>query len=167
MYTSVLLVALSSGFACGELIPSRSLWLNDYSLALERGLAQARPLAVFFGTGDTGWGKINKEGSLSKEGELLLQSHYVCLYVDMSKKPGQELAQAFAISHAVGLVISDQSGKLQAFCHSGDLKSADLDRYLRRYADANRLVATTETTEDTAAAQRRPAPARTYVVRNC
>jgi hypothetical protein len=45
----------------------------------------------------------------------------------------------------VGVVLSDRTGSLQAFYHKGDMASADLIRFLKRCAEPNRNVRTTET----------------------
>ena len=148
MYTSVVLVALTSLLAHEELVPGRPAWLNDYSLASQRGLAQQKPLAVFIGTGESGWHDVSKDGGLGTEVSELLASHYVCVYLDTNKKEARRLANSFAIADGVGLVLSDRSGKLQAFRHEGELGAAELRNYLRRYADPERVAVTTETTED-------------------
>jgi hypothetical protein len=67
------------------------------------------------------------------------------VYVDTTQAAGQRLAGAFEIPSGLGLVISDFSGAIQAFHHEGDLPEPELDRYLRRYTDAERPVRTTET----------------------
>jgi len=148
MFTSAVLVALSSILSPGELIPERPTWLNDYGAASKRGIAEQKPLAVFIGTGEAGWERISKEGELGKEAKQLLEAHYVCVYVDVNKQAGRALAAEFAISDGMGLVISDRGGKLQAFRHDGTLKPSELDRTLRRYADPDRVATTTETRED-------------------
>jgi hypothetical protein len=148
MYTSVVLLALTSALAHEELVPGRPAWLNDYSVASQRGLAQHRPLAVFIGTGESGWHEISKDGSLGAEVTELLASHYVCVYLDTNKKEARQLANSFAIADSVGLVLSDRSGKLQAFRHEGELGATELRNYLRRYADPERVALTTETKDD-------------------
>lgn len=155
MYTSVVLVALTSFLAHEELAPGRPAWLNDYSLASQRGLAQHKPIAVFIGAGDSGWQDVSKDGSLGTEASELLASQYVCVYLDTSKEEARQLAKAFAIADGVGMVLSDRSGKLQAFRHEGELDATELRNTLRRYADPDRVAATTETKEDL---QPRPVP---------
>jgi hypothetical protein len=147
MYTTVVLAALTSFVAHEELV-ARPAWLNDYSLASERGTAMRKPLAVFIGTGETGWNDISKDGSLGREATELLVTHYVCVYLDTNKKESQSLAQALAITDGVGLVLSDRTGKLQAFRHEGETQSNELEKWLRRYADPERVATTTETRED-------------------
>jgi hypothetical protein len=155
MYTTVVLLALSSIAANGELVPQRPAWLNDYAFASQRGIAQQKPLAVFIGTGEAGWKDVTRDGRLTEEVNHILTNDYVCVYVDTKKKEGRELAKAFDVAGRVGLVISDRSCKLQAFRHDGELKSDELRSYLRRYSDPNRVAVMTETREDL---QPRPAP---------
>jgi hypothetical protein len=155
MYTTVVLVALSSLPGNAELVPQRPAWLNDYAFASQRGIAQQKPLAVFIGTGEAGWKNVSTNGSLSEEVNDILTNHYVCVYIDTKKKEGRELARAFDVGSGVGLVISDRSGKLQAFHHDGELNSAEVRSSLRRYSDPYRVAATTETREDL---HPRPAP---------
>jgi hypothetical protein len=148
MYTSVVLVAVTSLLAHEALVPERPAWLFDYSLAAQQGIARQKPLAVFIGTGSTRWEELSKEGTLGKQVKEILASHYVCVYLDTNKEEGRRLAKAFSISTGAGLVISDKSGKLQAFRHDGDLVSSEMQSYLTRYADPDRVAVTTETRED-------------------
>jgi hypothetical protein len=155
MYTAVVWVALTGLIAHGGLAPERPAWLNDYSLAAREGIAQQKPLAVFIGTGKTGWEILNKEGALGKQVKQTLASNYVCVYLDANKEEDSRLVKAFGVTTGVGLVLSDKSGKVQAFRHDGDLDPTELGSYLNRYADRDRVVATTETREDL-----QPRPAR-------
>jgi hypothetical protein len=41
-------------------------------------------------------------------------------------------------------VISDSNGQVQAFRHEGNLRTEDLLRHLRRYADPQRIATATE-----------------------
>lgn len=147
MYTSVVLVALSGYLAQGAVIPERPSWMDDYSLACKRGLADGKPLAVFIGSGNQGWEKLSKSGTLGKEVKRLLEDHYVCVYIDTSRRTGRQLAEDFDCSERVGLVLSDHTGKVQAFRHEGELKNSELERYLRKYADPTRVARITESPE--------------------
>jgi hypothetical protein len=170
MYTSAVLVALTSFLAHEEMALARHGWLNDYSAACQRGRALHKPLAVFIGSGDVGWEKITKEDSSGNDVKEILASHYVCVYLDTTKDEGRQLARAFAVYAGQGMVLSDSSGKLQAFHHDGDLDSSELDKYLRRYADPDRVALTTETREDLqprSAPMARPASRYTHVSRSC
>jgi len=145
MYTSILMLALSSSFGhTGAELPSPR-WLEDYTAASRQGAAEQKPLAVFVGSGEAGWERLSRDGKLGKEAKSLLSERYVCLYIDTGTLEGKKLARAFAISQGVGLVISDRTGETQAFHHEGDLKADDLDYYLKRYADPSFVVRTTET----------------------
>lgn len=155
MYTSTVLFALSTLVSNGELVPERPAWLNDYGVACRRGVAERKPLAVFIGAGKVGWEGVSRRGDVGAEVRDLLAAHYVCVYVDSNRTAGRELAEAFAVYDGVGLIISDHSGKLQAFRHEGELQPRELETYLRRYADPDRMAVTTETREDL---QPRPVP---------
>lgn len=143
MCTSLVLFALSV-FAPSAV--TEPVWLNDYSLALKKGQNENKPLAVFIGSGKNGWDKVSKDGSLAKEVRQVLAENYVCVYLDLKENEGWRLAYAFEITEGSGLVISNRKGHLQAFRHQGDLEKSDLERYLRRYADPNREVRQTEST---------------------
>src|SRR5262249_1186115 len=135
MYTSVMLVTLTSLLVHGELVPERPAWLNDYSLAAQRALAHQKPLAVFIGSGQSGWDDLSKERALGKQVKEILSREYVCVYLDTTRDEARSLAKAFAITSGAGLILSDRSGKVQAFRHEGDLESTELPNYLNRYAD--------------------------------
>jgi hypothetical protein len=74
-----------------------------------------------------------------------LAEHYVCVYVDTEQSSGENLASAFDISEGPAVVISDPTGSVQAFRHEGELTNQKLGQYLRRYADPERKVDSTET----------------------
>src|SRR5438874_4007896 len=139
MYTSVVFVALAS-FVTHEELAMRPAWLKDYSLASERGTALQKPLAVFIGSGEAGWNEVSREGSLGREVNEVLASDYVCVYLDTDKREARQLAKQFQIMDGLGLVLSDRSGRLQAFRHEGGLGSTELQTYLRRYADPDRAA---------------------------
>jgi len=142
MFTSVTLVALSG------LLPlttsKEPVWLQDYASARSQCEKVGRPLALFVGSGPEGWKHLSQDGQLSSETTQILAAKYVCLYVDANKKAGRELAVTLEMPRHLGLVISDSTGHLQAFRHEGDLRTQDLQRYLYRYSDPERLVTTTE-----------------------
>ena len=168
MFTSVVLVALTS-FVAHEGMALRPAWLKDYGIAFEQVLAQQKPLAVFVGTGETGWDDLSKDGSLGRGANELLAAHYVCVYLDTKKDEGRRLAKAFAITEGPGLVVSDRTGKLQAFHHDGELNATDLEKVLRRYSDPERVASTTETREDLERPARAAQPVYRYatVTRSC
>jgi hypothetical protein len=49
------------------------------------------------------------------------------------------------MSQPRGIVISDSTGKLQAFRHEGNLRDEDLVYYLERFSNADLIVLHTET----------------------
>jgi hypothetical protein len=73
--------------------------------------------------------------------------------VDTGHPSGRELVEAFALPAGTGLILSDASGRVQAFRHAGTLPTRELERLLRKYADPGYVVHTTETVAS------RPAPA--------
>jgi hypothetical protein len=142
MYTSGLLVALLG------LLPSsirqEPNWLEDYSKAYRLCQKAEKPLAVFLGSGSKGWNSLSKDGQLSTESKDFLSKNFLCVYIDTTQEAGQELATRLEMPNRLGLVISDSTGGVQAFRHEGNLRDSDLMRYLRRYADPQRMVVSTE-----------------------
>jgi hypothetical protein len=145
MYTSVVLVALSGWFAPAVPEPPSPRWLDDYGLACQQVAKEKKPLAVFIGSGAAGWEKLSREGKIGKEAREALSSSYVCLYIDASSAEGKRLARSFDVPQGLGIVISDRSGEKQAFHHQGDLKGEDLEYYLKKYANPDLVIRTTET----------------------
>lgn len=143
MYTSIALVALAGVSVAPTDVPAPQ-WVFDYWQGQERAQQEGRPLAVFIGRGAGGHERIARDGRVSDEVRQLLADRYVPVYVDSSSRAGRELASQFGITQGSGLVISDRSGEVQAFNHDGSLTEADLERNLRRYADPNVVVRTTE-----------------------
>jgi thioredoxin 1 len=125
-------------------IPDLPNWQNDYGLARTRAGEIHKPIAVFIGTGKEGWSKVAREGDLDMQVSRLLAQHYVCVYVDKQTDTGKELADAFEVPAASGLIISDRTGGVEAFHHSGALSRTDLANALEKYSDPDRRVRTTE-----------------------
>jgi hypothetical protein len=143
MSTTTLVVALASLVA--SYAPDSLSWQADYSSARRLGWEEARPLAVFIGSGKAGWNQVSRYGPLGKKAKELLAKNYICVYVNTDVEAGKELAMNFDVREGPALVISDHTGSYQAFRHSGDLPSEQLVGYLNRYADPDRVVRTTET----------------------
>jgi hypothetical protein len=140
MYTSTLLVALLSVPGAAD----TPTWSSSYSAACKECESAKKPLAVFLGSGKTGYNKVARDGELSPECRRQLSSGYVCVYIDTSTESGRRLASEFEMPSRQGIVISDRGGSVQAFRHEGDLTNADLNAYLERYASGP-AVSTTET----------------------
>lgn len=134
MYTSVALLTLAGLLQVAPPVQGLS-WSNDYSQAMKQGTEEAKPLAVFVGSGAKGFQQILKEGSLSEAATKVLRDNYVAVYIDISTAKGKKLAQTLEINQGKGLVISDRSCQLQAFWHDGTLAEKDLVQHLRRFAD--------------------------------
>jgi hypothetical protein len=144
MYTSFALVALSSTLVASS-HQDGPTWQKDYVQARKIGQTEKRPLAVVIGQGADGCDKVCRDGKLSPELQKMLAQNYVCVYIDSSTPEGQKLASDFAVTTGKGLILSDRTGDLQAFHHDGDLSTADLSRWLTRFADPNVAVRTTAT----------------------
>src|SRR5262249_12311601 len=125
MYTSVVLFALS-GFLASSANAEEPGWLQEYGEARQTGRQQEKPLAVFIGSGETGWEQVSREGKLAKDVKQLLAANYVCLYVNTDDKNGKRLASAFEFGEGPGIVISNRTGRVQAFRHQGDLDNQTL-----------------------------------------
>jgi hypothetical protein len=148
MYTSFALVALAVSVAASS--PQEGLaWQKDYTHAMHACKTEKKPMAVFFGSGKAGYGKVCKDGQLSTALQKLLADNYVCMYVDVSTPAGEKLAADFAITQGQGLVLSSRTGDVQAFYHDGDLNDGDLTRWVNRFADPNVIVRTTMTNSST------------------
>ncbi len=158
MNALIALIALSGNFAENN-IPAKwtPTWQNDYRQAKLQASEAGKPLAVFIGTGKTGWETIAKDGKIDEQAAKLLNSKFVCVYIDAETSSGHKLAEAFEVKNK-GLVISDRTGNSQAFSHTGDLSQTDLTKALEKYSDANRVVLSTESVEEVAPP---PAP-KTY-----
>jgi hypothetical protein len=144
MYTSILLVVLSTAPAADLTAPS---WSTDYFAASKLSATAKKPLAVVLGSGDAGYDKLDRDGKLTDEAKGLLASKYVCVYVDTDTPEGKKLARAFEMPNGRGIVISDRSGDVQAFRHEGTLASRELVQKLERYGDPDRVPRVTETTD--------------------
>jgi hypothetical protein len=143
MSTTTLVVALASLVA--SYAPDSLSWHADYGSAKCLGTEEARPLAVFIGSGKAGWNQVSRDGPLGNEVKQLLAEKYICVYINTDLEAGKQLALNFDVHEGSGLIISDHTGNYQAFRHSGNLPSDQLVRYLDRYADPERIVRTTET----------------------
>src|SRR5271165_6234409 len=120
MYTSVTVVALVSFFAIPT-PPTGVRWHTDYNRAQTEAKKEGKPLAVFIGSDSTRYAGMSQDGRLAASTAMYLAANYVCLYADTQDETGRRLADELAISQGRGLVISDRTGQLQAFCHDGDL----------------------------------------------
>ena len=134
MNTMIGLVALLTTVATANIQTTPS-WSDGYPSAREAVVSAHKPMAVFFGKGSAGWEKVLKDGSFDPSINQMLASKYVCLYVDVTTWDGYNLAKTFEVA-GKGLVISDASGKKQAFNLTGELTKAELKQKLEVYAKA-------------------------------
>ena len=143
MYTSVALLALAN-FIAPSPAPASPHWSADYWSAQKYAQKDQKPLAVFIGSGQNGFHKLSREGNLTEPVRKILADEYVCVYLDTTKKDAKALAAEFEITKGMGLVISDRSGKIQAYHHDGGLAASDLAAKLERFADPDLEVQSTE-----------------------
>lgn len=168
MYTSVALLALAGFFDAAAAQPGVS-WLTDYSQAMKRGKEEGKALAVFLGSGQTGYQQLVKEGQLGDAAAKVLKASYLPVYLDVSTPAGQKVAKDLGITQGKGLVISDHSCQIQAFWHDGSLAQQDLVQSLKRFSDPSVPVRGTLTAATADSANRTSyyqAPA-TYGGRGC
>jgi hypothetical protein len=128
MQTLLAIIAITGSVASAN-IPERPQWQPSYRDAYNSARENGKPLAVFVGTGFAAM-----DNGFDAKVHLLLKQKYVCVYIDTTTEMGQNLAKSFAVS-GKGLVISDKSGRTQAFHHSGELSKELLVKALERYAD--------------------------------
>ena len=142
MHTSLIMVAL---LGTGHLPTSTTQtlkWQDSYSTAREMGRQERKPLAVFIGTGSTGWKKVAEAGHLSDKAKQALMEGYICLYVDRTQPGGERLADSFDVPSGPGLVVSSRNGEDQAFFHAGRLDASNLEARLAKYAGAEAISRT-------------------------
>ena len=143
MYTSILCVALV-GFVSAPSETENPAWANDYAQAQKEGQQAEKPLAVFIASGREGYEQVALEGKLSAEARRLLAENYVCVYVNTDSPEGRRVAATFKLVEATGVVLSDRSGDYQAFHYTGQLTDSELVSSLKRFADPNVVVRSTQ-----------------------
>ncbi len=143
MHTMIGLVALLSAVASSN-VQTTPTWASGYMSARETVTSAHKPMAVFFGKGAGAWDKVVKEGSFDTAINQMLASKYICVYADTTTVDGYNLAKTFEVA-GKGLVISDVTGKKQAFNLTGELSKAELKDKLEVYAKADAKVSSTET----------------------
>ena len=159
MNVMMVVLALTAGLTTTK--DSAPQWLNDYRAAQLRVAEVGKPMAVFIGSGKSGWDGVVREGSLDRAASKLLAERFVCLYIDTDTATGRSLAGAFDVAGR-GLVISDATGSAQAYSHVGDLPEAELVKALGKYAEADQVARTTESVGHVEKPAPLAAPARTY-----
>jgi hypothetical protein len=139
---SVLLIAL---WSIANSVREEPAWTVDYTQARKLSQIERKPIAVFVGSGATGWNDVSREGRLGKDSARFLAKSYVCLYLDTATEEGGRLARALEMGESRGIVISDSQGKLQAFRHEGGLTNENLTYYLERFSNPDLVVSYTQT----------------------
>lgn len=138
MFSSTLAAAAVTGLLTATSLGSTNGWHTDYGKALTIAAQLHKPVAVFIALG--GPDKLVADGKLDDAATKLLRQGYIALAVDPATQAGQELAASFKMTE--GLVISDQTGGVQALRHEGPLPSAELTGYLSRFSQPTRVVTT-------------------------
>lgn len=148
MYTSLAILALAN-FVAPSPAPVSPHWSEDYWFAQKHAQKEQKPLAVFIGSGQNGFHKLSREGNLTQSIQKILAEKYVCVYLDTTQKNAKNLVEELEITKGLGLVISDRTGKVQAYHHDGGLAGSDLAAKLQRFADPDLQVQTTESNSRT------------------
>jgi hypothetical protein len=143
MFASALAFALATTTAAAPSEKNDLSWMTDYAAAVKKGGSEGKPVAVFIGTGTSGWNKLSQEGQLPVEAVQILKQSYVPVYIDARTEEGKALAVAFEVPDGVGIILSDRTGTLQAFRHEGDLPDTRISQYLERFSDPTLVVQTT------------------------
>jgi hypothetical protein len=131
MFTTLAVVALS-GLTAGKVAPA-PVWLDDYRVAQTHVSEAGKPMAVFVGNGKASWESVIRDG-FDPATTKMLSEKFVCLYVDTTTTGGRALAGALQVGDR-GLVISDKSGRAQAYSANGTVSASELQRVLLAYAD--------------------------------
>jgi hypothetical protein len=139
MYTAMAVVALTLSVTSGNISPAPT-WLDDYQVAQARVADAGKPMVVVIGSGQAGWQDAVRGGGFDPAVAKLLADKFVCLYADTATAKGRQLANALQVRQ--GVVISDKSGRNQAFNASGTVSRTELMSALVRYADQPEIVRT-------------------------
>jgi len=118
------------------------MYITSWLLALQLiGTMSAAPSwnCDFIASGKDGWKSVTTEGELGLEVRRLLVSHYICVYVDSAQAAQKGLVQSFDAGQQPLVVLSNHSGRYQAYRHSGKLANVGLARALERHALEDRL----------------------------
>src|SRR5438094_6788851 len=149
MRTSVGLFAFVGFFAAfctGTASAQDVVWKESYFEAPDHGQKVNRPLAVFVGTGATGFQQIVQNGGFSSDVRKILANEYIPVYLDADQAENQRLIRDLGITSKKGLILSDRECGSQAFFHDGTLSETELRSQLWRFADPSIVVRSTATT---------------------
>ena len=139
MYTAMAVVALTLSVTSGN-IPATPTWLDDYQVARARVADAGKPMVVVISSGQAGWQDVVRDRGFDPAVTKLLADKFVCLYADTTTAKGRLLANALQVRQ--GVVISDKSGRSQAFSASGTVSRTDLMSALVRYSDDREVIRT-------------------------
>jgi hypothetical protein len=137
--TTFAAVALSAVLSGGA--TSTPAWQADYATGYAAAAAEHKPLAVFIGSGKTGYAQLVGGEIPATAGQMLAKS-YVCVYVNTDTADGKSLAGQFEMPK--GLVITIKGGSHMALRHTGNVPAADLVSYVNQYADKESVATTVQ-----------------------
>lgn len=143
MYSLAIALTLSQPLGPSSLA-DEPIWLTVYGQAWRRGHGEHKPLAIFIGSGATGWEQFAEEGQLGNDVLKTLSARYVCVYLDTETHESRLVVQRLDVAASPALVISSPGGAFQAFRHEGVLRQDDLVFFLKRFADPKRQMRSTE-----------------------
>jgi hypothetical protein len=155
MYTAMAVVALTLSVTSGKISPTPA-WLDDYQVAQARVADAGKPMAIVIGSGQAGWQTVVRDGGFDPAVTQLLAEKFVCLYADTTTAKGRQLSDALQVRR--GVVISDKTGRSQAFSASGTMSRTALASALARYADQPEIIRTEVQTTTTGPAPVTAAP---------
>lgn len=138
---------------------TRVAWQTDYVSASARAKSERKPLAVFIDRGPVSASRLVAEGTFPTSASEMLNSKFICVYIDASTEQGGKLATAFEMEQ--GLILSDRGGAKQALRHTGAVTTTDLNRYISEQVEFQQSVTTT-----VAGTTFAPAPSRRTPIRN-
>jgi hypothetical protein len=150
MHTAMALVVLTLGATTGN-VSGTPAWLDDYQVAQTRVADAGKPMVVVIGSGQAGWQEVVRGGGFDPAVAQVLADKFVCLYADTTTAKGRQLADALKVRQ--GVVISDKSGRHQAFSASGTVSRTELMSALVRYAGQPEVTRTEFQTTTTTAPQ--------------
>jgi len=129
--SSLAILALAAGL---DLSSNHPKLQADYAQAMSRATEERKPMAVFIGHGAETFKRMLTDGTISQDAAKVLNSSYVCLYLDTDTATGKDLAGRFDMKE--GVVISSPGGSLQAYRYAGTVPATTLNSQVAYYASA-------------------------------
>jgi hypothetical protein len=140
---STMIWTSSLALVLGLMSNSNSMtWQTDYGSAMKLAAKEKKPLVVFIGHGKEGVNTLVENGGITSIETKVLSDSFISLYVDADSEAGKSLTTSFNMTE--GIVISDRTGSLQAVRHEGNVSHSELNEYLTKYSEPNKVITTTE-----------------------